>query len=186
MCDQFKKKQLIPPIPPQYTYSQRQPTAIKSSTTATARCGLTGGSLRAHNTRRHQRCSNSTRDTRRPWAFGTGVKTLLPAPQCAAENRTETQPEKAATDRRFPVCFGFNHNSKRLIAARLANVLEAALASPALACGDGLLQLGLLVGGAIQTRSLLDPRASALMVAVAHAASHCCEWLRTSFVAHES
>ena len=142
--------------------------------------------LWAHNTRRQQRFSNNTGDTRRTYAFDAGVRTRLPAPQCAATNRTDKKPDNAATDKRFPVCFGFNHNSKRLIVATLANVLEAALASPALACGDGLLQLGLLVGGAIQTRSLLDPRASALMVAVAHAASHCCEWLRTSFVAHES
>ena len=83
------------------------------------------------------------------------MKKRLPAPQRAAENRTDTQPEKAATDRRFHVCSGFNHNSKRLLVARLANALEAALASPALACGDGLLQLGLLVGGAIETMGWL-------------------------------
>ena len=60
-----------------------------------------------------------------------------------------------------------------LLVEGLANVLEAAAATPSLANGHSLLLLLLLVGGAEEGGHLVDARTSALMVAVAHAASHC-------------
>ena len=65
----------------------------------------------------------------------------------------------------------FTQNA-RLLVEGLAHALERPLATPALALRDGLLGLGLLVGGAVERVGLLDAGAAALMVPVSNAASH--------------
>lgn len=81
------------------------------------------------------------------------------------------------------MCFGYRERLDLvrtcLLVEGLANILEAAAATPALAGGDGLLLLLLLVGGAEEGGHLVDARTSALMIAVAHAASHCYPMVRS-------
>jgi hypothetical protein len=101
-----------------------------------------------------------------------------PALQAASRGALEQRAGRDAVERRgtrrdargSPVCC---FTAKRLLVERLAYVLEQPTAPPALAGGHRLLSLGLLVGGARQGGGRLDPRAPALVVAVAHAPGHC-------------
>lgn len=60
----------------------------------------------------------------------------------------------------------------RLLVERLAYVLQATTASPALALSNSLLSLSLLVGGARQGGGRLDPASPALMVSIPDTARH--------------